>query len=334
MNELTDLITKLYTQVRTNPITVHGGQISQVNTIPSMLSTTLTETDDTPHNIFVSEKRPNIQPYVSNTPAYLNFDPTSIPPRSDKINTNNISEPPNISYPLPKTRSDLDSILKPRQLYKDFTPINTSNIPEQKSIPEPPEIRSPQKFDFPKSILSTMKVLPVFRKNISTDPTSITFSKAKNTSPGIKSVPSNGYSVVVSLSDKSVILLKNNEVVNTFPALVGDKDFPTPKGMFKVLKKQSTTKRESSYMGPAWIEFAGRGDWIFGLHGRGTEHDPDSTHGCVALVDADAAMLFNLLNKSDPVNVIEDSYDVHKTKYNPPNMKMNIPMAQMIRPIK
>ncbi len=143
-----------------------------------------------------------------------------------------------------------------------------------------------------------------------------------------------GRHLVLSRSERQLLLMEDGEVLRRFPVAVGMPGWETPPGQFSVLEKISdpiwehpengslTPAGASNPLGSRWIGFhrdcQGRSAWngekildvkgcvVMGFHG--TPHrwtvGHAVSHGCVRLYEEDVRELFRLVEVGTPVTVL------------------------------
>lgn len=118
--------------------------------------------------------------------------------------------------------------------------------------------------------------------------------------------------VVVSIPDRKLALVENDEVVRVFSVAVGAPSSPSPVGTFTIVNRvpnptyyhpgKVIAPGATNPVGTRWIGLSERG---FGIHGT---DDPQSigharSHGCIRLRNADVEMLFDLVRGGDVVEL-------------------------------
>lgn len=116
--------------------------------------------------------------------------------------------------------------------------------------------------------------------------------------------PSSPSAVHVKLSTgkQAIYVMEGSRVLMATPCSVGTPQTPTPKGNYKIFRKDFTKRRISSpgagYPMTYWCEFAP----AYGFHWGYLKPYP-CTHGCVRMPNASAAKFFNLVSIGTPVNI-------------------------------
>ena len=118
--------------------------------------------------------------------------------------------------------------------------------------------------------------------------------------------------IVVSIPDRKLALIENDQVVIVYPVAVGAPVSPTPVGTFSVVNRVSnpTYYKPGNVVGPGtgnpvgtrWIGLSAKG---FGIHGTA---NPGSighakSHGCIRLRNHDVERLFERVRPGDVVEL-------------------------------
>lgn len=119
------------------------------------------------------------------------------------------------------------------------------------------------------------------------------------------------YSLRVSVAEHTVTLLKDDVVVDTFPAAVGTGDTPTPLGKFYLTELLAPTNYgygPFAYGISAFSEVLntfGGGPGQIGIHGTDDESSVGQSvsHGCIRLHNDAITMLANLLPLGTPITI-------------------------------
>jgi lipoprotein-anchoring transpeptidase ErfK/SrfK len=122
--------------------------------------------------------------------------------------------------------------------------------------------------------------------------------------------------VVVSLHDRTLVLIDNGAVVRVFPVAVGAPQTPTPVGTFTITNRipnptyyrpgKVIAPGPSNPLGTRWLGLDVKG---YGIHGT---DDPLSigharSHGCIRLRNDDVEQLFELLRPGDIVELRDEA---------------------------
>jgi lipoprotein-anchoring transpeptidase ErfK/SrfK len=118
--------------------------------------------------------------------------------------------------------------------------------------------------------------------------------------------------IVVSIPDRKLALIENDQVVIIYPVAVGAPVSPSPVGTFSIVNRVSnpTYYRPGVVVGPGtgnpvgtrWIGLSAKG---FGIHGTA---NPGSighakSHGCIRLRNQDVERLFERVRPGDVVEL-------------------------------
>lgn len=123
--------------------------------------------------------------------------------------------------------------------------------------------------------------------------------------------------VEIALGERQLRLLQDEQVLKSFPIAIGQDDWQTPVGSFKVQSMQKEPSwqhpitKESIGPGPAnplgtrWIGFAEEGEFFIGIHGtnQDTLIGEAVSHGCVRMFNADIQRLYEKVKIGTPVVV-------------------------------
>jgi len=118
--------------------------------------------------------------------------------------------------------------------------------------------------------------------------------------------------IVVSIPDRKLALIENDQVVTIYPVAVGAPVSPSPVGTFSIVNRVSnpTYYKPGKVVGPGadnpvgtrWIGLSAKG---FGIHGT---PNPGSigyakSHGCIRLRNHDVERLFERVRSGDVVEL-------------------------------
>jgi lipoprotein-anchoring transpeptidase ErfK/SrfK len=118
--------------------------------------------------------------------------------------------------------------------------------------------------------------------------------------------------IVVSIPDRKLALIENDQVVTIYPVAVGAPVSPSPVGTFSIVNRVSnpTYYKPGKVVGPGaanpvgtrWIGLSAKG---FGIHGT---PNPGSigyakSHGCIRLRNHDVERLFERVRPGDVVEL-------------------------------
>ena len=118
--------------------------------------------------------------------------------------------------------------------------------------------------------------------------------------------------IIVSLADRKLALIEDDEVVKVYPVAVGKGSSPSPTGKFQIINRltEPTYYHPHKVIGPGaenplgtrWIGLNKKG---FGIHGT---NEPGSigkaaSHGCIRMAKADLEELFTAVRPGDAVSI-------------------------------
>jgi lipoprotein-anchoring transpeptidase ErfK/SrfK len=134
-------------------------------------------------------------------------------------------------------------------------------------------------------------------------------SPASDAAPVITTAPRR---IIVSIADRRLVVVENNEILAAFPVAVGAPTSPSPVGTFTVINRVTnpTYYRPGTVIAPGprnpigtrWIGLSRKG---YGIHGT---DEPGSigyakSHGCIRLRNADVERLFTQVRDGDVVEL-------------------------------
>jgi lipoprotein-anchoring transpeptidase ErfK/SrfK len=118
--------------------------------------------------------------------------------------------------------------------------------------------------------------------------------------------------IVISIPDRTLTLLVNDEPVKTYAVAVGKPSTPTPQGEFRIVTRlvnptyyghtAVVAPGRNNPLGTRWMGLSAEG---YGIHGTNM---PDSigkaaSHGCIRMRQADLEELFELVGIGTPVEL-------------------------------
>src|SRR5712691_8520707 len=118
--------------------------------------------------------------------------------------------------------------------------------------------------------------------------------------------------IVVSIPDRKLALIENDEIVSIYPVAVGAPVSPSPAGMFSVVNRVSkptyyqpgkvVSPGARNPIGTRWIGLSAKG---YGIHGTDAPRSIGfaKSHGCIRLRNADMERLFEQLRAGDVVEL-------------------------------
>jgi lipoprotein-anchoring transpeptidase ErfK/SrfK len=116
----------------------------------------------------------------------------------------------------------------------------------------------------------------------------------------------------VSIPDRELVVIENDEVTARFAVAVGAVESPSPTGEFRVVNRVSNPtyyrpgivipSGKNNPIGTRWLGLSSKG---YGIHGTNA---PDSvgraaSHGCIRLRNRDIERLFAMLQIGDRVEI-------------------------------
>jgi hypothetical protein len=133
--------------------------------------------------------------------------------------------------------------------------------------------------------------------------------------------------LIIQVPARKLAVYRGNTLLKTYSVGLGRKQFPTPVGSFKVIRKLENPGWENPYLGKGemvvkpgannplgtrWIGFKEDAKGEYGIHGT---NRPDSvgkfsSHGCVRMRIADAEAVYALVQVGTPVDVRYDRVEV------------------------
>jgi len=135
---------------------------------------------------------------------------------------------------------------------------------------------------------------------------------AAETGPGASSIVPVARRVVVSIPDRTLALIVNDEVVRVYAVSVGKPSTPSPVGTFTIVNRVANptyykpgtviAPGGSNPIGTRWLGLSLKG---YGIHGTDA---PSSigharSHGCIRLRNRDVEHLFEQLRPGDVVEI-------------------------------
>jgi lipoprotein-anchoring transpeptidase ErfK/SrfK len=118
--------------------------------------------------------------------------------------------------------------------------------------------------------------------------------------------------IIVSIPDRRLLVIENDEVLAAFPVAVGSPATPSPVGTFTVISRvtkptyyragKTIAAGAGNPVGTRWIGLSRKG---YGIHGTNA---PSSighakSHGCIRLRNADVERLFEQVRAGDSVEL-------------------------------
>jgi lipoprotein-anchoring transpeptidase ErfK/SrfK len=118
--------------------------------------------------------------------------------------------------------------------------------------------------------------------------------------------------IVVSLPDRKLALIENEEIVGIYPVAIGAPRSPSPIGTFNVVTRVANPAyyKPGKVIGPGaanpigtrWIGLSAKG---YGIHGTDSPKSIGfaKSHGCIRLRNADVERLFERVRTGDVVEL-------------------------------
>jgi lipoprotein-anchoring transpeptidase ErfK/SrfK len=118
--------------------------------------------------------------------------------------------------------------------------------------------------------------------------------------------------IVVSLPDRKLALLENDEIVSIYPVAVGAPNSPSPVGTFNVVTRVANptyykpgkviAPGATNPIGTRWIGLSAKG---YGIHGTDSPKSIGyaKSHGCIRLRNEDVERLFERVRAGDVVEL-------------------------------
>jgi lipoprotein-anchoring transpeptidase ErfK/SrfK len=132
------------------------------------------------------------------------------------------------------------------------------------------------------------------------------------TGPGASSIMPVGRRVVVSIPDRTLALIVNDEIVRVYPVAVGKPSTPSPVGTFTIVNRVASptyykagkvvAPGGSNPVGTRWLGLSRKG---YGIHGTDAPNSIGHarSHGCIRLRNHDVEHLFEQLRPGDVVEI-------------------------------
>ena len=118
--------------------------------------------------------------------------------------------------------------------------------------------------------------------------------------------------VLVSIPDRKLIVVSNEEVIATFPVAVGAAKTPSPTGEFQIINRLNNPTYyhpgtvipggKDNPLGTRWIGLSKNG---YGIHGTNVPKSVGraASHGCIRLRNRDIEQLFSIVRVGDRVEI-------------------------------
>jgi lipoprotein-anchoring transpeptidase ErfK/SrfK len=140
----------------------------------------------------------------------------------------------------------------------------------------------------------------------------LTSVRATAAEPATSVAPPTPRRIIVSIPDRRMLVVENDEVLAAFPVAVGAPATPSPVGTFTVINRvtkptyykagKTIAAGTGNPVGTRWIGLSQKG---YGIHGTNA---PSSighakSHGCIRLRNADVERLFEQVRAGDSVEL-------------------------------
>lgn len=123
--------------------------------------------------------------------------------------------------------------------------------------------------------------------------------------------------IVIYLGQRRLVVRQNEQILQDFPVAIGQNDWQTPLGTFKVqsmrenprwqhpITKAAIAPGPDNPLGTHWIGFLEEGDFFIGIHGTNQGHliGEAVSHGCVRMLNDDIQAVFERVKIGTPVIV-------------------------------
>jgi len=132
------------------------------------------------------------------------------------------------------------------------------------------------------------------------------FSQTESTNDRVKRV------VLVSIADRKLAVLEEDNVIATFPIAVGAASSPSPTGEFQIVSRVANptyyhpgtviASGKDNPVGTRWLGLSQKG---YGIHGTNAPHSIGhaASHGCIRLRNRDVEKLFSMVQVGDVVQI-------------------------------
>ncbi|MBW4581903.1 MAG: L,D-transpeptidase [Tildeniella nuda ZEHNDER 1965/U140] len=147
--------------------------------------------------------------------------------------------------------------------------------------------------------------------------TTVVKSTQSNDSKTISTPSKSSARLTIDLSDRRVLLYREQQLVTSYPIAVGQTGWETPLGSFHILEMQRDPKWQhpitgevippgsANPLGKRWISFLHEGRAHIGFHGTNQEEliGQAVSHGCIRMRNRDVVALYDQVEPGTPVNV-------------------------------
>jgi lipoprotein-anchoring transpeptidase ErfK/SrfK len=121
--------------------------------------------------------------------------------------------------------------------------------------------------------------------------------------------------IVVSIPDRKLAVLEDDQVVKIFPTAVGAPKTPSPAGAFAIMQRipdptwytkgKIVPPGKANPLGTRWLGLTKKG---YGIHGtnRPSSIGRNASHGCIRMKNTDVEELFDMMSIGDSVELIAE----------------------------
>ncbi len=118
--------------------------------------------------------------------------------------------------------------------------------------------------------------------------------------------------IVVSLEDRKLALLEEDQVIRVYPVAIGRTSSPTPEGRYEIVHRipqptwyyagKIVPPGKSNPLGTRWLGLSCKG---YGIHGTNSPSSVGrrASHGCVRMRNRDVEELYELVKLGDTVEL-------------------------------
>jgi lipoprotein-anchoring transpeptidase ErfK/SrfK len=121
--------------------------------------------------------------------------------------------------------------------------------------------------------------------------------------------------IVISISDRKLVLLENGRITRVYPVAVGKSSTPSPRGEFHIVShvinptwygpRQVVPPGPANPLGTRWMGIGYKG---YGIHGTNAPRSigKAASHGCIRMRKQDVEELFVLVSVGDEVTMMTE----------------------------
>jgi lipoprotein-anchoring transpeptidase ErfK/SrfK len=149
--------------------------------------------------------------------------------------------------------------------------------------------------------------------------------------------------IVVSIPDRKLAVLEDDQVVKIFPTAVGAPNSPSPSGSFTIVQRLTdpTWYHKGKVVGPGkanplgtrWLGLSIKG---YGIHGTNvpTSIGHNASHGCIRMRNRDVEELFEMMAVGDAVELVEERTPEMDDIFGPVSAPVTVVAAVKTAPAK